>query len=132
MPGQLPVTAAIYAAILVLLGVVLTLRVILKRVKHEVNDGDGGHADLARAMRAHGNFAEQAPFAILILMFAEMLGAPHALVLALGGVLVVTRMLSAIGLSRSLGQSFFRQSAAGLTAVTLAATAITVLYAALA
>lgn len=128
METHLPITSAVVAAILALLGVVLTVRVILKRVKYRIDYADDGNSDLAQAIRAHANFVEQAPLAIIVLTFAEALGAAQLTVMGLGMAFVITRFLSAIGLSRSLGQSFLRQSSAGLTAVIFIVTSLIVLY----
>jgi uncharacterized membrane protein YecN with MAPEG domain len=48
MTPVLPIVGAYTAAFLVLLGVILTVRVILGRAKFGVDVGDGGHAALAR------------------------------------------------------------------------------------
>src|SRR4051812_31895796 len=52
MSTPLPVTAALYAAILGLLAAGLTVRVILGRVGTGVQAGDGGNAALGQSIRA--------------------------------------------------------------------------------
>src|ERR1700756_4713197 len=99
MFANVPITAAIYAAIHGLLAVVLTVRVILQRVKSTITAGDGGNAGLAQAIRAHANFAEQVPLALLLIVLAEMLGTPAAMVHVLGAVLLIARLFNAVGLS---------------------------------
>jgi len=126
MSTALPVTAALYAAALGLLAAILTVRVILGRVRTGVQAGDGGDAALGQAIRAHANFAEQVPLALLLIVLAEMLGARVALVHALGGALVLARLLSAWGLSRSLGATQPRQSGAGLTVAVVVASSLTI------
>ena len=126
MSTALPVTAALYAAALGLLAAILTVRVILGRVRTGVQAGDGGDAALGQAIRAHANFAEQVPLALLLVVLAEMLGARVALVHALGGALVLARLLSAWGLSHSLGATQPRQSGAGLTVAVVVASSLTI------
>ncbi len=128
MPVVTPLAAALYGALLGLLAVALTARVIVLRVRTGVQAGDGGHAPLAQAIRAHANFAEQAPLALLLLVIAETVGTPAVLVHALGSVLVLARLASAWGLSHSLGPTMPRQAGAGATALVLAAAALLIAY----
>jgi uncharacterized membrane protein YecN with MAPEG domain len=123
-----PVLSTGYAAVIGLLAAALTVRVILNRVKTGVQAGDGGNAKLAQAIRAHGNLTEQAPLALLLIVLLETTGAPAVLVHGLGIVLVVARLASAWGLSRSLGQSQGRQAGAGLTIGVLVVAALALLY----
>ena len=128
MSTFVPVVAATYAAILGLLACVLTVRVIMNRVKTGVQAGDGGNAQLAQAIRAHANLAEQAPLALLLIVLAEAMGTPAGLIHTLGSVLVVARLASAWGLSHSLGPTPPRQAGAGLTVLVVAAASLLILY----
>jgi len=128
MSTVVPATSAIYAALLGLLAAVLTVRVILQRVKTGIQAGDGGNADLGQAIRAHANLSEQAPLALLLLMFAEVLGTSAAWLHALGVVLVLARLSSAWGLSRSLGPTQPRQAGAGLTVLVVVSAALLIGY----
>ena len=120
--------SALYAAILGLLAATLTVRVILCRVRTGVQAGDGGNAQLAQAIRAHANLAEQAPLALLLMVLAEVAGAPAIVVHSLGVVLVVARLANAWGLSRSLGATQPRQAGAGLTVLVVVASSLVILY----
>ena len=128
MALQLPVFSAACAAILGLLAAFLTVRVILGRVRFKVDVGDGGHPELAQAIRAHGNLAEHAPIALLLIGFAEALQAPMMAIYGLGGAFVLARLASAWGLSNGLGLSMGRQSGAGLTVLVTVLTSLLVLY----
>ena len=119
MTTAIPYAAALYAAILGLLAALLTVRVILGRVRSGVQTGDGGNAALGQDIRAHANFSEQVPLALLLIALAEALGTPVGWVHALGATLVFGRLLSAWGLSHSLDASQARQSGAGLTILVL-------------
>ena len=125
---NMPMVSAAYAAVFGLLGSVLTVRVILNRVRVKVNAGDGGKPELAQAIRAHANFAEHAPFALLLIALAESAGAHPGAIHALGAALVAARLASAWGLSRSLGPTAPRQAGAGLTIVIIVATSLLILY----
>jgi uncharacterized protein len=120
----LPLASALYAALLGLLAVILTVQVIMNRVKTGVQAGDGGNAKLAQAIRAHANLAEQAPMALLLLVLAEILGTPSSAIYGLGAVLVIARVANAWGLSHSLGPTMPRQAGAGVTVLVVAAAAL--------
>jgi uncharacterized membrane protein YecN with MAPEG domain len=123
-----PTVASAYAAFLGLLAVALTVRVILCRVKTGIQAGDGSNAQLARTIRAHGNFAEQVPLALLLIVLAEMAGARIGLIHALGTGLVIARLASAWGLSHSLGPTMPRQAGAGATALVVAGATLLITY----
>lgn len=124
-----PVITAAYAALVGLLAAFLTVRVIIFRGRFNVDAGDGGQPVLAQSIRAHGNMAEQAPIALLLIGFAEMLQAPAFAIIGLGAVMLLARLASAWGLSHSLHiESTARKSGAGLKVLVVVATALLVLY----
>jgi uncharacterized membrane protein YecN with MAPEG domain len=129
MNAIVPSITALYAALLGLLGAALTINVITNRVRSKVDAGDGGVAKLAQAIRAHANFAEQAPLALIVIAFAETLGTRAWLVHVFGVALVLARLASAIGLNRTLQQSPPRQLGASVTALVVIAASIAVLLA---
>lgn len=131
MTPVFPFYTAIYAALLGLLAALLTVNVIVNRVRSKVEVGDGGVAGLAQAIRAHGNFVEQAPLALLLVGLVEAFGYRSPVVQGLGGVLLVARLLSAWGLNSSLGLTFGRQAGAALTVLVTAVAAALILYAAI-
>ena len=128
MTTAFPAVSATVAALIGLLAVFLTLRVIALRVRHKVNAGDGGHAALAQAIRAHANLLELAPLALLVLAFAEWSIAWRGVIVALGVLLLVARLASAWGLSQSLELGSARKAGAGLTALVIVACSALVLY----
>jgi uncharacterized protein len=128
MNTVMPSVSAIYAALVGLLAVLLTVRVILNRVKTGIQTGDGGNAQLGQAIRAHANLAEQAPLALILIVLAEVAGTPAGLVHTLGAVLLIARLSSAWGLSHSLGPSQPRQAGAGLTLLVVTVASLLVLY----
>jgi uncharacterized membrane protein YecN with MAPEG domain len=122
-----PLVTALYAAIIGLLAVILTVNVIRNRVALKIDTGDGGNAKMGMAIRAHANLAQHAPLALLLIGFAEALGTGKTIVHILGAALVLARLLSAWGLLSAEGQSFGRQSGAGLTVLVLAAASVLIL-----
>jgi len=124
-----PTITATVAALIGLLAVLLAARVIVFRVRFKVNAGDGGHAPLAQAIRAHANLVEHAPLALIVLAFAEAsVPAWRWLIMVLGVVLLIARLASAWGLSHSLGGSTGRQAGAGLTQLVTIVASLLVLY----
>ena len=89
-----------YAALLALVYVWLSLRVIRIRRAERIGLGDGDNRQLRRSIRAHSNFAEYAVFALLLMAFAELQGAPGWAVHLLGLALVVGRLCHALGFGR--------------------------------
>ncbi|MEO1296503.1 MAG: MAPEG family protein [Cyanobacteria bacterium J06636_16] len=131
MQPIIPVTTAFYAGVLGILGVALTIYVIVQRVQLKVEFGDGDQPRMAQAIRAHANFAEHVPIALLLLAFTEILGAAAWVVNSLGVGLIIARLLSARGLTRTLGPSFERQSGASLTIVVIAIASAYIIFKAL-
>ena len=128
MTPILPTISALCAALLGLLAALLVVRVIVNRVRLKTNAGDGGHAVLAQAIRAHSNLAEHVPLALLLLAFAEAAGAWRGAIAVLAVVLLVARGASAWGLSHSLGPTTTRQAGAGLTVLVTVGAALLILY----
>jgi uncharacterized membrane protein YecN with MAPEG domain len=129
MTTTIPLTTAFFAAILGFLGAALTVNVILSRVRTGVDAGDGGVATLAQAIRAHANFIEQAPLALLILAAAELSGVRLLVVELLGTGLIIARLSSAYALNRSLGQTPLRQFGGGASVLLLVVASIATLLA---
>ena len=120
------VTAS-YAALLALMYMGISCWVVLLRRRHSVGIGDGKVHELKRAIRVHGNFAEYVPFGLLLLGFLEMLGEHPQLLHALGGSLVVARILHFRGLSANPGVSFGRFWGTSLTLLVMGIAAIRIL-----
>jgi uncharacterized protein len=129
MTATIPIVIAPYAAVLGLLGAWLTITVILNRVRTKVDKGSGGDGRLAQAIRAHSNFAEQAPLALIVIAFAESLGSRSLVIHVLGIALVFGRLASAYGLSRTLAQSPGRQLGASINALVIVAASLAIFLA---
>jgi len=91
---------ALYAALLGLLFIFLSFRVSKHRLAGQVSLGDGNNPALGQAIRAHGNFAEYVPLALILIGLAEALGAATVLLHVFGGGLLAGRVLHAWGISQ--------------------------------
>jgi uncharacterized membrane protein YecN with MAPEG domain len=94
------VITAPYAAMLALLFLGLSARVILYRRARGLSLGDEGDRALLQRMRAQANCAEYAPFGVLLLALVEAQGAPAIAVHLLGLTLLMGRCLHAWGFGR--------------------------------
>jgi uncharacterized membrane protein YecN with MAPEG domain len=95
-------TTALYGALCALLLVGLGMSVSRLRGKYKLARGDGGHEDLAIAMRAHGNAAEHVPLALLLLLIAELCGGASVALHIFGGALLVARLIHPVGLFKKI------------------------------
>jgi uncharacterized membrane protein YecN with MAPEG domain len=116
--------AGFYVALGALLVVALAVRVMWLRNTRRVGLGAGGDAVLARAIRAHANAAEYLPIALLLLVLLALEQTRPGLLHLFGIVLIVARILHAIGLSSASGRSFGRMVGIGLTVAVMLAMAI--------
>ncbi|MDD1638378.1 MAG: MAPEG family protein [Methylococcaceae bacterium] len=89
---------SIYASLLALLIVRLSISVIKLRRKNRVSVGDGGNEELQLAIRAHSNAVEYIPITLLLLLTLELNGAPKILIHLLGATLIIGRIFHAMGL----------------------------------
>ncbi|CAM8668555.1 COG3788 Uncharacterized relative of glutathione S-transferase, MAPEG superfamily [Comamonadaceae bacterium] len=101
-----------FAACCALMQCLLTVLVIRRRLKAGVYFLDGGDAPLLRRIRAHGNFAETAPMALLLMALLEFSGLGRVWLMVFGVALLLGRVIHATSLltnhaawSRSLGMA---------------------------
>lgn len=122
----LPITT-IVTAILAVLFVVLSLKVIGRRRAAKVSLGDGGDDQLERRIRAQGNLAEYAPIGLLLILVAEAQSANQYLLGLAAIAFVIGRLLHGYALSyrdkavrpRILGMQLTLFSILGLAALNL-------------
>ena len=96
----MPRVTALYAGLLVVPFLGLTLRVFAARFRSGVTLGTGDDRRLLRAVRVHANFAENVPLFLAALLAAELAGAPGPALHAAGGVMLLARALHAAGMAR--------------------------------
>lgn len=95
----MPQITALFAGLLALLFLLLSLNVVRARMAHGVSVGDGGDKPLIKAMRAQANCAEYGPIGIILLLLAELQGAPAWALYLLGSALLIGRAVHAVGFS---------------------------------
>jgi uncharacterized membrane protein YecN with MAPEG domain len=117
----------VYATLLGLLFIALSVRTIRLRRKHQVAVGDGNNSELRRAMRVHANFAEYVPLALLLIFFVELDGTPKWWVHALAIALVCGRLAHAWGVSQTKENFRYRVSGMVLTFGVIATAGLTIL-----
>ncbi len=105
----------VYASLLALIFVALSVRTLRLRRSLKIAIGDAGDSRMLRAMRVHSNFAEYVPFALLMLYLVETSGAMPNLVHGLGLCLLVGRLSHAFGVSRDNEQYQYRVAGMALT-----------------
>ncbi len=89
-----------YAGVLALMFVVLSFRVIGRRRSAKVRVGDGSDILLQRRLRVHGNFAEYVPLALVLMLLLELQGKSAVVIHVVGALLIIGRVIHAIGLGR--------------------------------
>lgn len=114
-------TAALYVGLFGILLIILSLRVSFVRRDARVPVGDGDNEVLLRRIRAHGNFAEYVPIALLLLALAEHTGMGSLFIHLFGIVLLVGRISHAYGISQTNEVFVFRMigSLATLTVIAI-------------
>ena len=117
----------LYAALLALFFVGLSVRTLLLRRRLQIAVGDAGNETMLRAMRVHANFAEYVPLNLLMLYFVEATGASSLFVHALGASLLAGRVSHAIGVSRVKENYTYRVVGMALTLTPLIAASVRLL-----
>ena len=118
-------TAALYVGLFGILLIVLSLRVSFVRRDARVALGDGDNELLRRRIRAHSNFVEFVPIALLLLMLAEHTGLGSLFIHLFGIVLLAGRISHAYGISQTNEVFIFRMVG---TIATLAVIGLLSLY----
>ena len=121
----MPLTATpLYAGLLALLLVFLSFRVIFYRFSARISLGDGEDKALQKRIRVQANCVEYAPFGALLLLLAELQGAPLWALHLLGLTLLAGRLLHAYGLGATPQVPRLRQAGMVLTFSMFMATAL--------
>ncbi|AXT25406.1 hypothetical protein D1823_01615 [Ruegeria sp. AD91A] len=121
----------IYAALIAILYVALSVKVILQRRSDKISVGDGGSKLMIKAIRTHSNCAEYAPIALLLIAMVELQGAGGLILHGLGLMLLAGRLLHAYGFGRTPQIVILRQAGMSLTFLAILIAAITNLILAL-
>lgn len=96
----LPVTLTV-AALAGLGNLALATRIVQLRFARQVLFGDGGDARLTARTRSHANFAEYAPFVLILMALIEAGGGRASALAAAGAIFVIGRIVHAIGMEKA-------------------------------
>ncbi len=123
-----PTLTASYAAVVAILYIAMSAYVIATRARTNVLLGDGGNPTMLLAIRRHGNLSEYAPFALLVMGLAEMLGLGAAWLHTCGILLIAGRVLHPIGLRLEEGVAVPRVAGTLATMASIIIPAFGILY----
>ena len=112
-----PVISAFTAGILILLQSALVFAAANQRRLHGPSVGEPSDVNVTRAVRRHGNLAENAAIFIACIALLEMLGGGRVWVEVLCAAFVAARLLHAFGLSLKNTTNAFRVVGVILTVV---------------
>ena len=90
-----------YAALFAIIQYGLTLHVVKRRVAKQVSLGDGKDDELTRRIRAHANFVETVPIALIVMLVAELSGAPYWTLHIVGALLLIGRALHFVAITQN-------------------------------
>lgn len=102
-----------YTGILGIIFLILSYNVIFKRLKYKIGIGSGNNHKLEKSIRIQGNFIEYVPITLIMLFLCEInQGFYYAdlfyFIHSMGAMLVVARILHAIGLTKTSKRSYPR------------------------
>ena len=128
-PIILPITLSIAAAAAVL-HIWLAARVSQLRSRHKVSIGDGGNEALVRRMRAHANYGENMPVALILLALLELAGGDPRILWGAAILFILSRILHAFGMDQPPPSRLrmFGMMGTTLALVVLAGYAVFILY----
>jgi uncharacterized protein len=121
-------TTALYAALLVPIFILLSVRVIRTRRGRKIAIGDGQDQQMLRAMRVHANFAEYVPMSLLMMALAESTDVHAWLLHGTGIALIIARLSHAFGVSQTPENFKFRVTGMALTFTVLGMLAVACLW----
>ncbi len=104
----IPAVSALTAGVLIVMQMLLLLTVVFARVRNKQSLGDGGNPGMLRAVRRHGNLAENAAIFIVCAALLEMLGESRTTMEILCAAFVLGRLSHIIGLSLGRTINVFR------------------------
>ena len=118
----------IYTSLLGLIFIILSFRTLRLRRKLRIAVGDSGNVEMLRAIRAHSNFAEYAPFSLFLIFLVENSGCTSFLIHILGSMLLLGRIVHAYGISQVDEKFQYRVSGMASTFFVIGACSLYLLY----
>lgn len=96
--------AVFYVALSLLFNPVLMMRIGLTRQKKKINLGDGGDADMISRIRAHGNYTEVAPLALIGLLSLALMNGSPIMAHIFGATYFIGRIIHFLGMRGTFSQ----------------------------
>lgn len=97
----MPLTVTlICAAALAFINIWLAVRVLAVRLRGKIVLGHGGDSLMEARMRAHSNFSEYVPVALILMGLIELQGGGGTLLWAIGVALILGRVIHPFGMER--------------------------------
>lgn len=121
----------VYAGILALLFVALSLQVAMFRVRNKISVGDGNDPGFNILIRLQGNFAEYIPSGLFLMLLIELQGGHGLLLHVLGIMLLAGRVAHISGMRKQPSIVPLRAGGMVLTFTALIIAALTALWLAL-
>jgi uncharacterized membrane protein YecN with MAPEG domain len=118
----------LYASLLGLFFVFLSIRTIGLRRKLKIALGDSGNKEMLRAIRVHSNFAEYVPLGLMMIYFSAIQGASQLFIHFVGICLLVGRLSHAYGVSHENEHFKFRVAGMIMTFTTYFLTSVYLLF----
>lgn len=119
---------AVYAVILAVIFIVLSVLTLLRRKKVQAAIGDADDLQLKRKIRAHGNFQEYVPISLILIACLESISHNAFLLHCTASLLVIGRMLHAYGVSQVKEKLIFRVTGMALTFTSMLTSCIGIIY----
>ena len=123
-----PAITALYAIVFAVLMIVLSTHVTMLRASLGVSINDGGNKELALRMRRHGNFVENVPMIVLLMLLAELLGSGALWLHAAGLLLLLGRVMHVVGLQQDNAKTLLRILGGMLTKLAALVAAVAILW----
>ena len=99
----MPVITLFFAAAAALVNMWLGIRCGQVRAKEKILHGDGGNTLLQQRMRAHLNFAENAPLILILTLALELAGVSSMVLEIIAVAFIVARILHGLGMDSATG-----------------------------
>lgn len=117
----------LYAGLLALVFVALSVAVVRQRFALDKAGNGADETALNKSMRVQANFVEYVPLAVILMICAELQGAPALAIHAMGATLLIGRICHGIGMSQTPQITALRAGGFLLTAAMLVLSALAVL-----
>jgi uncharacterized membrane protein YecN with MAPEG domain len=127
IPAMPLITAAAAGVLLLLQTLFMLTAAMVRRGSRQALGDTGEHPGLTRAVRRHGNLAENAAIFLIGSALLEMMGGDRLWVEGLCGAFIFARLLHALGLSLKNTANLFRVSGVILTVAVDATLAVTLI-----